>query len=309
MNKVRQLGLAMQNYASAHNAAFPPSAEIVQTSPKGNTIGGYSFLVKLLPYMKYDALYKTLPQAVPNGDLDAALRTNAALADAMNTSLPELMCPTNNNDLFQQPASNPPRFAFTNYKAMGASTRNSLLMAANPNGTPPYGTASIHPDGALFPSNSDLPMESIADGTSHTILIMETIDDKSSRWMVGNECTLVGLPQASSPTGKTGARDVQYPFYCWTSYDNTFGDDSGVTRAGLRTFLTYDFSPAGADYGKYEDPGWAKTPPVYGPSAAHPAVVIVGFGDGSVTALSKRCDAANLFFLVTKSGNDPFYIP
>jgi hypothetical protein len=32
-------------------------------------------------------------------------------------------------------------------------------------------------------------------------------------------------------------------------------------------------------------------------------------GDGSVMALNKRCDAANLFFLITKDNNEPFSIP
>jgi hypothetical protein len=41
----------------------------------------------------------------------------------------------------------------------------------------------------------------------------------------------------------------------------------------------------------------------------HPEVVVCGFGDGSATSLSKRVDAAAFFFLITKNGNDPFYIP
>jgi hypothetical protein len=41
----------------------------------------------------------------------------------------------------------------------------------------------------------------------------------------------------------------------------------------------------------------------------HPAVVTCGMGDGSVQALSKRIDAANLFFLITKNNSDPFYMP
>ena len=49
--------------------------------------------------------------------------------------------------------------------------------------------------------------------------------------------------------------------------------------------------------------------PAYGPSSAHPAVVIAGMGDGSVQALSKRTDAANFFFLITKNNSDPFNIP
>ncbi len=77
------------------------------------------------------------------------------------------------------------------------------------------------------------------------------------------------------------------------------------------------------EYAEYGDPGssWQvvdkpvmTTPsdspgPTYGPSSAHPAVVVSGMGDGSVQAISKRTDAANLFFLITKNNSDPFNIP
>ena len=85
------------------------------------------------------------------------------------------------------------------------------------------------------------------------------------------------------------------------------------------TFLMYDCSPSGAQAGMYAtdgDPGsnWTTTDqgsvyPAYGPSSSHPAVVIVGFGDASTQPLSKRTDAANFFFLITKDNSDPFYIP
>ncbi len=303
----KQFGLSMQNYASTHSSEFPPSAEVFIDPAGHRTVGGYSVFVKILPFMGYDALYKSLPTTIPNGDIDAAMSGDATLAKAMNTPLPDAICPSNPNKAFKYPNENPPQFAFTNFKAVGASTRNSLLMAADPTAKPPYGGGKMHPDGALYPSDKDLPMADLKDGTSHTIVAMETMDDTSSRWMVGTECILVGLPQASSPTGKAPA--PPYPFLAPTGFDNTFGDGSAVARAGLRTFLSYDFSPKGADVGKYEDPGWAKAPPAYGPSSAHLAVVIVAFADGSVTALSKQVDAANLFFLITKANNDPFYLP
>ncbi len=306
LNKAHGLGLAMSEYASTNSNQFPPSSEIVTTSSGEKKVGGYSFIVKLLPYMEYDFLYKSLPQKLPNGDIDAALAANPALVTAMNTSLRELVCPSNRNSIFQNPNPSPPQFALTNYKAVGASTRNSLLMALDPTLTPPYGTAKMHPDGAIYPSDKNLPMADLKDGTSHTIVIMETIDDTNSRWMVGPETTMVGLPQASSPTGEKPA--PAYPFFAPLGFDNTFGDGSAVARSGLRTFLTYDFSPTGADAGKYEDPGWSK-PPAYGPSSAHPEVVIVSMADGSVMAMSKRVDAANLFFLITKDNNDLFNIP
>jgi len=118
---------------------------------------------------------------------------------------------------------------------------------------------------------------------------------------------LVGLPQKSSPTGTIP--QPPYPYFAPPGYDNTWGDDSGVTKAGLRTFLSYDFSPTGIDAGKYEDPGFAQAPPAYGRSSMHPGVVTCGMCDGSVAVLSKKVDAAAFFFLITKSNNDPYYIP
>jgi len=309
MNRTQQLGLALQNYASTFSNSFPPSAKVCTNSSGQNTVGGYSFIVKILPFMEYDRLYKMLPN-IPDGDVDAAMAGNNVLTNAMNTQILELVCASNPNRTFQNPKANPPQFALTNIKAVGASTRNSLLMASHSSGTPPYGTEKMHPDGALYPSDKDLPIADLKDGTSHTIRLMETMDDTNSRWMVGNECTLVGLPQASSPTGdeRLGKLDST-TFFAPRGFDGTFGDESAVSRAGLRTFLSYDFSPKGADAGKYEDPGWAMAPPAYGPSSAHPNVVIAGVADGSVAVLSKHVDAANLFFLITKNNNDPFNLP
>jgi hypothetical protein len=260
-----------------------------------------------LPYIESNSLYRFAPRDIPNGDLDAAMSTNPAIKEGMDMRMPEYTCPSNVNNKFQNVSTDPPHFALTNYKAIGASSRNSLVMVTNPSAAPPYGDATIHPDGAIYPSDKNLPMADIKDGTSHTIILMETVDDTNSRWMVGAECTMVGLPQASSPTGDKPA--PPYAYFAPSGYDGKCGDDSAVARAGLRTFLGYDFSPKGADAGKYEDPGWAKGPPAYGPSSMHPEVVIVAMADGSVQNLSKRVDAANLFFLITKNNSDPFNVP
>ena len=102
-----------------------------------------------------------------------------------------------------------PSAGITNYKAMGATTRGSLIMVVNPQATPPYGTmtpilgtAPLHPDGAIFPGNG-IRAADVLDGLSHTIFTIETIDEAASRWTVGKEATLVGMPQSSSPTGTT----------------------------------------------------------------------------------------------------------
>jgi len=328
-NKVHQIGLAFQTYASTFNNAFPPSATLYKASASSTTsnVGGYSFLVKLLSFMDYDSLYKQFPQSLgTTGSVLSAMSGNStaaqALTSAMNTSMKEFVCPSNGSLLYQNPQATPPSGAFTNYKAMGASCKTSLAMCTGGSQSPPYGTAAIHPDGAIYPSSGNLPASQILDGLSHTLLMIETVDDSYSRWMLGSECTLTGLPVNAVPTGL--APTAPYNYFSPKNYDNVWGDASGVSTAGLLTFLMYDFSPQGqtggqssaAAYATLGDPGssWTTTegatskPANYGPSSAHPAVVMVGMGDGSVQAISKRTDAANLFFLITKNNSDPFNI-
>ena len=74
LNKGHQLGLAMQNYASTYANALPPAAGLYGTST-AKTIGGYSFLVKLLPFMEYDYLYKSFVTPVPARCCDCGLIT------------------------------------------------------------------------------------------------------------------------------------------------------------------------------------------------------------------------------------------
>jgi prepilin-type N-terminal cleavage/methylation domain-containing protein len=311
LNRTVQFALAFQNYASTYNNRFPPSASLAKT-PNGSalTVGGWSHLVQLLPFMEYDSLYKTLPA---NGDPEDT--SNQAIVALTNTQLCEFICPSGP----RRPANATVQLqsaAITNYKAIGATTRDSLAMVTNPQATPPYGTMSpspgvapLHPDGAIFPG-AGVRLADIQDGLSHTILTMETIDETASRWAFGKEATLVGLPQKSSPTGTTPQPPLDYfapPGY--VEDKDKWGPDSAVSKAGLRTFLSYDFSPSGRDAGTYEDPGFSAIAPTFGPSSMHPEVVVCGMGDGSTQAISKQVDAANLFFLITKNGQDPFYIP
>ncbi len=317
LNKGKQLGLAMQNYASTYASAYPPSAGLYGTGTK--SVGGYSFLVKCLPFMEYDFLYKSFVSQYPpnagNGSINfQPTAANNTETTAGNTSLKELVCPSNNNNIFLNTTTNPPNTAFTNYKAIGASVVNSLKNVVQAT-TVPTNYVGPHPDGAIYPSVNNIPMAALADGTSHTILICESIDDTKSFWLDGTQCTLVGLPaNAATVSGTTYPGNVfqkgtNYPFFAQPNFDNTFGDGAAVMGANYRTYLMCDFSPAGADVGKYETPIPVQQAPAYGPSSAHPAVAVVVFGDGSVTALSKRCDAANFFFLITKAGNDPFNLP
>ena len=201
----------------------------------------------------------------------------------------------------------------TNYKAMGATTRGSLVMVVNPQATPPYGTMTPIPGTCRF-----IPMVRYFQATAYALptfwtafRIPSSRSKRSTRLPAAGR--LAKRPRWSAcrraVRPRARRRSRRFNYFVPPGFDGKFGPDSAVAKAGLRTFLAYDFSPRGADAGKYEDPGFGKTPPAYGPSSMHPAVVICGMGDGSVQAISKQIDAANLFFLITKNNSDPFYIP
>ncbi len=215
-NRVHQIGLAMQNFASTFNNCYPPPASVTKAADGTQTVGGWSLTVRLLSFMDEDVLYRTLPR---NGDPEDT--SNQATVTAMNTQLKELLCPSGPRGSTQQnSAAGSQTAGITNYKAVGASSRDSLAMVANPRAKPPYGTmeehpehpgaAPLHPDGAIYPSTGNLPAADIRDGLSHTIFIIETIDEAASRWTVGKEATLVGLPQKSSPKGTTPQAPYNY---------------------------------------------------------------------------------------------------
>ncbi len=120
--------------------------------------------------------------------------------------MPAFVCPSNGNQLYQ---SRRP----TRRKAPSRTTRQwappaaSLTFAANQSGTIPYGSGgTIHPDGAIYPGTGSRAAD-IQDGQSHTIFIIETIDDKMSRWLLGAECTLTGLPGKGKAYVRANSQD------------------------------------------------------------------------------------------------------
>lgn len=100
--------------------------------------------------------------------------TDPAIVAAMKTQVTYFVCPSNPRRSGKLHSAD-----ITNYKAMGATTRGSLVMVVNPQATPPYGSMSqipgtvpFHPDGAMFPGNG-IRVIDIPDGLSHTIVTTE----------------------------------------------------------------------------------------------------------------------------------------
>jgi type II secretory pathway pseudopilin PulG len=291
INNLKQLGLALHNYHDLHKR-FPGSADLIGSGPI-KQVGGWSFLVHLLPMMGQDKLFQTLPIDAVDDLLNSADKNVVA---ARNTLMIGLICPSNPNEHYQD--SWKKLNAFTNYKGMGATSAESLICCVNPDAPPPYGIKLFHPDGALFPG-SGLRIRDLMDGSAHTILVVETIDDSNSVWLAGSDATLVGMPMAAMAQPSLN----RFPFWYPTGFNGYYDEKASPEIKALRTYLSYDFSPYGKDAGTY--PSSVGRTPKYGPSARHPDAVNHLFGDGAVRSVRKDVDYAMYFSGITRNNNDP----
>jgi hypothetical protein len=215
-----------------------------------------------------------------------------------NELVSELICPSNPNKTYEDPVNK--QVAFTNYKAMGASSMESLIISDDPDSPPPYGDKSNHPDGALYPTNTGIRLKDITDGTSNTIMVVETIDDSKSCWLAGADTTLVGMPKADNYQRFSGNG-------FWAPLDYVekpgYNEEAAPGIRAARTYLAFDFRPGYADAGTY--PAGVGRTPDYGPSSGHPGIVNHLICDGSVRSVRNDVDYAAYFFAITKNNVDP----
>ena len=68
----------------------------------------------------------------------------------------------------------------------------------------------MHPDGAMYPGNG-CRIQDLTDGTAHTILCVETIDNTASVWTYGTDVTLVGLPASGDTPGPANGSITSFP--------------------------------------------------------------------------------------------------
>ena len=196
-NRMQQIGLASQNYQSA-TGRLPASSTLCWSKTSGNK-KGWGFLVMVLPYMDYNSLYKNLSFTSTGDPTDGSAGSLAA----NTTQIREFVCPINPNS-----KNNGAKLAlcFTNYKGMGATHMQSLnhVLGKGTPMYPPKGPYDMHPDGAMYPGKGNR-LSDLIDGTSHTILCVETIDDQASVWTYGSDATLVGLPTIGNGAANPGA--------------------------------------------------------------------------------------------------------
>ena len=207
-NSLKQIGLALHNYHSAHSL-FPPSStsDVEQGGwifdPESRHIHSWSTLI--LPYVDRANLYDQV-----DFDLSSLAPVNLLVAEQLP---PGYRCPSYTGDEFSADENYTrlsDRCAITNYAAMGSTDVGHV-----------YGQNSglLVPNGTMYPLSST-SVESITDGTGNTILVCETREERMMVWMDGGTAALVARPYDEGNPPTYGAHRVSLNHRPYFTYDN-----------------------------------------------------------------------------------------
>lgn len=318
LNNMKQLGLALHSLHDKQNV-FPASGRVIRDPVTHEIVDmrGWSWIVDLLPDLEQQQLWDTLDThkgspLLRYGDPDAH-------AIARATVIPLLFCPTYRGPKSVKVAADMvEKEALTNYKYMGATHFNSLERASTQPTVPLYPVpwradlfARYHPDGAGFPG-SKLAIKDFKDGTTNTIMLVETIEERYARWPLGWEASLVGLPTRAitpvDPDRVTFDNFYNRRFWHPTGYNGGEQDTDQTTEyKQFRTYLSHDYEmmtwylPESNNYiGLGYFPGQK-----YGPSSQHGEVVNHLMASGSARSIKKNIDVSAYMFLITRANGDP----
>ncbi len=306
ITNMKMLGLGLLNHESALKR-FPPSCLAVKNANGQVTdmkTRGWSWCVLVLPYIEAAGVLD--PWDVRNsGPLDKSQSTR----DVLSLALREFHCPSFQGNRYVDPKTKTE--AITNYKAMGATHLSSLLVASPRQSVPKYDPKGIHPDGGLYPGSTHGVNAFKVDGTSHSFLLCESVEQNVARWTVGAETCVVGLPEQVNYAAVASSGGGNPAYFAPEGYSaNLFNDQTTIPASNNFTYLDWDY-----DTKPYIDTlsgvslvprsARASGPMKYGPSSHHPGTVSHLMADGSVRTVSKSIDAACYMFAITRNGNEP----
>jgi prepilin-type N-terminal cleavage/methylation domain-containing protein len=334
-NKIKQLGLGLHQYASARRDKFPAASDRIAnfsgtTSatllPTG-TQGGWSWIFNILPYFEEAGLYDqvrglaTVSGAGPFSVADprrlaySVLDATSGSAVFANRQMSGLLCPSWSGSQIQtglgDGSANGASFAATNYKAMAGrglfngtvgSVVSTAALTVGPYPTDDGYMPLIPPKPSTTPSGvaiqAALSGRAImtGDGTSKTIMIAESAEgnvrpgaatNTYSTWFYGPQTWVVAA------SGTAGAPGYTSGAYVSPSTGLNVGPTSSNT----------------ADRWNLGNPVFVGTGAnavlTWGPSSNHAgAIVMHGFGDGSVRAIGADIDPNTYMSLSTVNGGE-----
>ncbi|MHB1037100.1 MAG: DUF1559 family PulG-like putative transporter [Pirellulales bacterium] len=298
LNNLKQIGLALHNYATAHST-FPPSFCIRQGTTLSGNNGSWSIHGRLLPYLEQGNAY---------GRVRLDIAWDAQMATGVPTMrVPSYGCPSESNGLLRVDSAGNPYTCPQNY---GFNFGTWLVWdpALNEGG-----------DG-VFSVNSQLNTSAMTDGTSNTLAAAEV---KAFTPYFRNSAADPGPAAPSSTTG-LAALGTGADFKLGPSTNQNTGHtewcDGRVHHSGVTTVFTpntdvsyvhTDGYAYDVDYNSQQE-GRSLTRRTYAAVTArsyHPGAVNVLFVDGSSRSITNAIELATWRALGTRAGGEVGTVP
>ena len=302
VNKLREIGLALQSYHSAFGRFPALSTEPFPQTPgaTGAPATGFSWLVLILPYLDEVKLHNGISQA-SQGFAPGTAAFSGKLVDAdgrqYSTFQPEaFLCPSFSGKIIsdlsgQAPYANIPGQKLSGGHPVGIGISNYVALSATDIDRMRGGGAQAN--GVIIPRKG-LSIKEITDGTSSTAIACETRERRLNAWMDGGVNWVVG----ADPNNTTAPTpDVNGFLILQTRSDRTaLNVGPGIPPPTTR-YLTQAKSPNGYEW-------------TWGPSSEHTGGVIFHlFADGSVLGLTDDQTPTVYVQYITATGKEPVVDP
>ncbi len=311
VNNLKQLGLAMQNYADV-NLALPPTGVAVPENTMTGNSNDFSMKTRILPYIEQSSLYNSLNQSI-----DYNMVQNGTSSEV---TLSTFLCPSDGTILARGMSNYPGHnFGDTNYA-------NNLGTSATFNGGiydgPAYmmGSINVAGIGTIGSVNGGVvTLASITDGLSNTAM--------HSEWQMGKNVAGDGLWQVyvvniplslspmspASPGGSLENVLRTVGAICLASKTQNFSTkgfawaDSGCGVGGGYSHIMPPNKKActysNMNQGYPAHSGWTLGSMI-GASSYHAGGVNVGMLDGSVRFVKDTVNLGTWGAIATKSGGE-----
>ena len=318
LNNMRNIGVAMQTYATDHRGELPPLAG-KDSIPDGTaTPPPASWAVHILPYIEQRGLFDRL--------LDPSLRVAETLTALRSTNVEVYTCPDDPNDGANGAMSfvvNGGYVAADVWQSAGVTSRVHRFVwpssgsavptdAINVNISAGTGVFFYEDDGItdFAPEGFSNSIDKITagDGLSQTIMISENLDTRDFAGAVGGfSSTSLGdlafaVPAAgTTDTGGTNVSTI-------TANGTAGGYGAGAPQTALQpnatTVLPSAAGPPVVELGSINSRlGISSAGQSPRPSSLHTSSVNVIFGDGSGRNISENIDQTVYVNLVSSNGN------
>ena len=292
-NQLKQIGLAMHNYETAHRL-FPPSAAFGATIAQ-NQNASWSIHGRLLPFLEQGALYDQVA-------LDVAWDDQAVLS---GLKIPVYACPSDPNSDVARDVS--PKLASPLYPTTYGFNFGTWMV---------YNPVTKQIGDGMFGPNSKISFRDVVDGTSNTLMASEM----HARQMYGRNEGISG--SGSIPAANLGAVIAEIPTtMAWCRPNgHTEWPDGRVHHQGFTTAappnakVVVPFSaaqnqcPVGSsiDYTSNQE-ATSDTAPTYAVITArsyHKGMVNAVLMDGSTRSISENINLGIWRALGTRSGGE-----